>query len=135
MYAKRKTKPFNLMGIGTKAKLMFSAATFLPDQKQKKIRNACLQFYITSVQYLQNELPYDIPWSRHAQFFHPEKQNTAGDTSDNSNITLKVCLFLKNHLNVFLVSRPVIKEHITKSGIEIQNTKSVVIVSSWVFER
>lgn len=30
---KGKTKSLNLIGIGTKAKLMFSAATFLPDQK------------------------------------------------------------------------------------------------------
>ena len=105
---KENLKPLNLIGIDTKAKLMFPNSTFFPDEKQTKFREDCLKFYVAAVQHLQSKLPLDIPFIKHAQFLHPEKHQLPGATNAISNLELSICSVHKIYLqNVFLTRSPV----------------------------
>ena len=45
--------------IETKVKCLFAEADLLPSEKQNKIQEKCLQFYVISVSYLATE-PYAL---------------------------------------------------------------------------
>ena len=53
-------------------------------QKERKL------FYVKSVMYLQQNLPFDLTILEYAQFLHPEKRNNPGSTSGICNLALKV---------------------------------------------
>jgi hypothetical protein len=96
-------KPPNLIDIGTKAKLLLSES-ILPDEKKTVFRRNCLNFYVVSASYLQQNLPFNRYLIKYAQFIHPEKRNQPGATSAISNLSMKVSRVLNNVLQqVFLV--------------------------------
>ena len=110
---KKNLKPLNVIYIGTKAKLMFTNSTFLPDEKQTKFRKDCLKFYVAAVQHLQSKLPLDIPFVKHAYFLHSEKRQLPGATSAISNLALSVCSVHRTCLqDVFLTKSPVTCEEV-----------------------
>ena len=93
-------KPVNMIDVGTKAKVLFSVVDFIQSEKHVKFRRECVQFYISSVKYLQVQLPFDIAVIKHAQYLHPEKRNQSGATSAFCNLALKIANVLKNRLTV-----------------------------------
>ena len=110
---KKNLKPLNLIDTCTKAKLMFTNASFFPDEKQTKFRKDYLKFYTAAVQYLQSKLPLDIPFVKHAQFLRPEKRQLPGATSATSNLALSICSVHKTyHRDVFLTKSPVTREEV-----------------------
>ena len=110
---KENIKYLHLIDIGTKAKVMFSDSTFFPEDKQTKFRKDCLQFYVTSVQYLQEKLPFNVQLLKHAQYLHPEKRNNNRATSAISNLALKITTVLEKCLsNVFSLPSSTSKEEV-----------------------
>ena len=94
----RNHKPLNLIDIGTKAKVLFSGVAFLPSERQAKFRQDCLNFYVTSAQYLQIQLPLDNLVIQHAQYLHPLKRDDAASRSAIANLVLKVAETLQRRL-------------------------------------
>ena len=108
-------KPVNFIEVGTKAKVLFSdfLIDFIPSEKHVKFRREYLQFYISSVKYLQVQLPFDIDVIKHAQYLHPEKRNQSGATSAIWNLALKIANVLKDRLTVvFGVKQDAIKDDV-----------------------
>ena len=64
----RKNKALNKIKVGTKVKCLFAEPNLLPSEKQKKKKNQrnCLRFYVSSVSYLQSQLPFDNSFLKHA---------------------------------------------------------------------
>ena len=89
-------KPLNLIEIGTKAKLLLSGCVLLEDEKEKKFRSECLQFYIEATDYLKNSLPFDCRVIRYAQYLHREKRTTPDATSGDSSLALKITKVIIN---------------------------------------
>ena len=93
---KENLKPLNLIDIGTKVKVM--RLDFFPNEKETKFRKDCLQFYVTSINDLQEKLPFNVSILKHAQFLQPNTQNDCGATNAISDTALKICSVLKNCL-------------------------------------
>ena len=106
-------KPVNLIEVGTKAKVLFSDVDFIPSKKHVTFRRECLQFYISSVKYLQVQLSFDIAVIKHAQYLHPEKRNQSGTTNAIWNLVMKIANVLKNRLTVVFG----VKQDATKDDI------------------
>ena len=67
----RKNKALNKIKVGTKVKCLFAEPNLLPSEKQKKKKKKknqrnCLRFYVSSVSYLQSQLPFDNSFLKHA---------------------------------------------------------------------
>ena len=64
----RKNKALNKIKVGTKVKCLFAEPNLLPSEKQKKKKKQrnCLRFYVSSVSYLQSQLPFDNSFLKHA---------------------------------------------------------------------
>ena len=91
-------RPVNAIDIGTKAKVLFADVNFLPSEQQSDFRKDCMNFYVTSVTYLQQQLPFDNLMIKHAQYLHPIKRNDPESRSAISNLALKIADSLKNRL-------------------------------------
>ena len=75
------------------------------------------------MQHLQNKLPLDVPFVKHAECLHPEKRFLPGAVSTISNLTVSVYSVHKNCLqDVLSINSPVIYE-------EIVGTKPMVTVT------
>ena len=68
---------------------------FIPDEKQNKFRQDCLNFYVTAVQYLQNNLQFKINLLKHVQYIHPEKRNAPAASNAISNLAEKMTAVLR----------------------------------------
>ena len=55
----RKIKPFSKMNGGMKANTLFSQNVMMASDTKKKLRQDCLDFFVTTVQNLRSNLPYD----------------------------------------------------------------------------
>ena len=108
----KNVKPSDQIDVGTKALSMFSTNNvFIPDEKQKKFREDCLNFYVTAVQYLQKNLPFEVNLLKYAQYIHPEKRNAAAASNAISNLAIKITAVLGNCLSVvFKIEEPVTKD-------------------------
>ena len=65
----RKNKALNKIKVGTKVKCLFAEPNLLPSEKQKKKKKNqrnCLRFYVSSVSYLQSQLPFDNSFLKYA---------------------------------------------------------------------
>ena len=65
----RKNKALNKIKVGTKVKCLFAEPNLLPSEKQKKKKKKqrnCPRFYVSSVSYLQSQLPFDNSFLKHA---------------------------------------------------------------------
>ena len=101
----KRHKALNKIDVGTKVKCLFAEPDFLPSEKQQKLREDCLKFYVNSVSYLQNQLPFENAFLKHAQYLHPEKRTDLESTSAISNIALNIARVMKNCLqSVFNVT-------------------------------
>ena len=101
----KRHKALNKIDVGTKVKCLFAVPEFLPSEKQQKLREDCLKFYVNSVSYLQNQLPFENAFLKHAQYLHPEKRTDLESTSAISNIALNIARVMKNCLqSVFNVT-------------------------------
>ena len=107
-------KSLSQVELGVKAKLLFSDHFFKNDNNNEdKVRIHCMQFYITSVKYLQEHLPINSSVIKNAQFLHPEKRSLHGGTSAISNLCLLIASVTANILpEVFEMKGPVTKESI-----------------------
>ena len=56
----RNIKPLSKTDVGAKAQTLFSQNVIMASDIEKKICQDCLDFFITAVQYLQSNLPYDL---------------------------------------------------------------------------
>ena len=84
---------------------------FIPDEKEKKFCEDCLSFYVTAVQYLQKNLPFEVNLLKYAQYIHPEKRNAAAASNAISNLAIKITAVLGNCLSVvFKIEEPVTKD-------------------------
>ena len=92
-------RPVNAIDIGTKAKVLFADVNFLPSEQQSDFRKDCVNFYVTPVTYLQQQLPFDNLMIKHAQYLHPIKRNDPESRSAISNLALKIADSLKNRLS------------------------------------
>ena len=90
-------RPVN--AIDTKAKVLFADVNFLPSEQQSDFRKDCVNFHVTSVTYLQQQLPFDNLMIKHAQYLHPIKRNDPESRSAISNLALKIADSLKNRLS------------------------------------
>ena len=89
-------KPFSALDLGTKAKILLSNNDIMSSGAEKKFRKDCVNFFITAVQHLQKNLPYDVSLLQHAQYVHPEKRNAPEATSAISNLAMKITSVLGN---------------------------------------
>ena len=64
----RKNKALNKIKVGKKVNCLFAEPNFLPSEKKKKKKKQrnCLRFYVSSVSYLQSQLPFDNSFLKHA---------------------------------------------------------------------
>ena len=99
----KKLKPLSKIDVGTKAKTLISNNSVIKDDDTEKFRKNCLNFYVTAVQYLQSNLPYDILLLQNAQYLHPEKRSALEATSAISNLALKIISVLNNNNALFKV--------------------------------
>ena len=108
----KNVKPSDQIDVGTKALSMFSTNNvFIPDEKQKKFCEDCLNFYVTAVQYLQKNLPFEVNLLKYAQYIHPEKRNAAAASNAISNLAIKITAVLGNCLSVvFKIEEPVVDQ-------------------------
>ena len=108
----KNVKPSDQIDVGTKALSMFSTNNvFIPDEKQKKFHEDCLNFYVTAVQYLQKNLPFEVNLLKYVQYIHPEKCNAAAASNAISNLAIKITAVLGNCLSVvFKIEEPVTKD-------------------------
>ena len=90
-------KSLNHIDVGTKAKMLLSNNEIMASSKEKKFRMDCRSFFVTAVQYLQSNLPYDVSLLQHAQFIHPEKRNSPGSLNAISNLAIKITSVLNNN--------------------------------------
>ena len=90
-------KPMSHIDVGTKAKILLSDNTIMASDKEKKFHHDCLNFFVTAVQYLQTNLPYDASLLQHAQFIHPVKRNDSGSLNAISNLAVKITSVLNNN--------------------------------------
>ena len=101
----KRHKALNKIDVGTKVKCLFGEPDFLPSEKQQKLGEDYLKFYVNSVCYLQNQLPFENAFLKHAQYLHPEKRTDLESTSAISNIALNIARVMKNCLqSVFIVT-------------------------------
>ena len=77
-------RPVNAIDIGTKAKVLFADVNFLSSD----FRKDCMNFYVASVPYLQQQLPCDNLMIKHTQYLHPIKRNDPESRSAISNLAL-----------------------------------------------
>ena len=63
----------------------------------KKFHQDCLDFFITAVQYLQSNLPYDLSLLQHSQYIYPDKRNASESLSVISNLAVKITSVLNNN--------------------------------------
>ena len=98
-------KKLHLIEIGTKPRLLLTDSAFFTDEKSTSFRASCLSFYVTTVNYLQEHLPFNVLTLKYAQYFHPQKRNNVGATSAVSNLALKFTRVVGNKRNnVFAVN-------------------------------
>ena len=80
-------------------------------QKERKL------FYVKSVMYLQQNLPFDLTILEYAQFLHPEKRNNPGSTSGICNLALKVTKTMERTIcKTFQVPQTAQNKSVTKLG-------------------
>lgn len=91
---KDKHKPLNLIDVGSKCKSLLSDP-FLSNHNTK-LRTECLDFYVTAVTYLKENMPFNKVFIKQAQYLHPEKRNHASARNSVSNMTNAICKVLGN---------------------------------------
>ena len=98
-------KKLHSIEIGTKPRLLLTDSAFFTDEKSTSFRASCLSFYVTTVNYLQEHLPFNVLTLKYAQYFHPQKRNNVGATSAVSNLALKFTRVVGNKRNnIFAVN-------------------------------
>ena len=90
--------------IGTRAKTLLSTSSVSSEDK-KALRKKCLNFYVTTVEYMVSKLPISCKTLKDAQYLHPNKRNYSASLNAIGRLCSKVASTLKNHLqSVFDVS-------------------------------
>ena len=92
---KKKHRALNKIDVGTKVKCLFAELDLLPSEKQNKIQENCLKFYVNSGSYLQSQLPFDNSFMKHFQYAHPKKRLDPRNIIAISNIALNIGRVIK----------------------------------------
>ena len=69
-----------------------------------------MTFYVTAVQYLQNNLPFEVNLLKHARYIHPEKRNAPAASNAISNLAEMAAVLGKCVGEVFKIKEPVTKD-------------------------
>ena len=130
----KKHEALNKIDVGTKVKCLFAEPDLLPSENSKII---VLKFYVSSVSYLQNQLPFDKFYLKHVQYIHPKKRLDPGSTSATSNIALNIGRVMKNCLqSVFGVSSSETVEGLCDSiSTQWQVCQTKLILEDWYKNR
>ena len=93
----RNIKPLSKIEVETKAKTLLSQNVIMASDIEKVFCQDCLDFFVTAVQYLQSNMPYDVSLLQHAQYIYPDKCSASESLSAISNVAVKVTLVLNNN--------------------------------------
>ena len=86
---KQNQKGLNLIDVGTKCKMLLSDPSFIVEND--KLRKECQKLYLTVTSYLKANFLFDKPFTKHAQYLHPEKRHEPAALNSISNLALTIC--------------------------------------------